>query len=394
MRRKFGIPTQRIAGGLLAVGMLAALHVPSANAQTEAGQGTGPGTAAARAQASYQALNKYFETGQQGLLLEEYPNHQQNPYSYVWPYSQAAIAAENLAGIPGAGRQAANEAERRLDAYELYWNATTTPKGYDSYLRPPLGQGGDKFYDDNEWIGLQLIQHYQRTGDRSSLARAKEIFALVVHGWDNDPTHPCAGGVFWTQAPWSQDRNTVSNGPGAELGAHLFLLTRDKSYLTWAKKMYDWTQKCMLAPNGLYWDHIDLKGTIEKTQWSYNQGVMLGAGALLYKATRDKKYLTDAKALAKASLAFYGTDDRLWKQPTRFNSIYFKNLLILDSIEHDRSYKAVMQAYSDRAWKEARDPATGLFHFVDGPVQLLEQSGMVQIDALLAWPRSRYDELA
>src|SRR5688572_17105552 len=127
MRRKFGIPTQRIAGGLLAVGLLAALHVPSANAQTEAGQGTGPGTAAARAQASYQALNKYFEVGQQGLLLEEYPNHQQNPYSYVWPYSQAAIAAENLAGIPGAGRKAAQEAERRLDAYELYWNDTTTP---------------------------------------------------------------------------------------------------------------------------------------------------------------------------------------------------------------------------------------------------------------------------
>lgn len=394
MRRKFGIPTQRIAGGLLAVGMLAALHVPSANAQTEAGQGTGPGTAAARAQASYQALNKYFEVGQHGLLLEEYPNHQQNPYSYVWPYSQAAIAAENLAGIPGAGRKADREAQRRLDAYEHYWNATTTPKGYDSYLRPPLGHGGDKFYDDNEWIGLQLIQHYQRTGDRSSLARAKEIFALVVHGWDTDPTHPCAGGVFWTQAPWSQDRNTVSNGPGAELGAHLYLLTRDKSYLTWAKTMYDWTQKCMLAPNGLYWDHIDLAGTIEKTQWSYNQGVMLGAGALLYKATHDKKYLTDAKALAKASLAFYGTDDRLWKQPTRFNSIYFKNLLILDSIAPDRSYKAVMQAYSDRAWKEARDPATGLFHFVDGPVQLLEQSGMVQIDALLAWPRSKYDELA
>jgi len=397
MRRKFGISTQRIAGGLLAVGLLAALHTPAANAKdaTAKAEAMTGGQAAARAQASYQALNKYFETGQpQGLLLEEYPNTHANPYSYIWPYSQAAIAAENLAGIPGAGRKADREAQRRLDAYELYWNETTTPKGYDSYLRPPLGQGGDKFYDDNEWIGLQLVQHYQRTGDRSSLARAKEIFALVVHGWDNDPAHPCAGGVFWTQAPWSQDRNTVSNGPGAELGAHLYLLTRDKSYLTWAKKMYDWTQKCMLAPNGLYWDHIDLAGTIEKTQWSYNQGVMLGAGALLYKATRDQKYLKDAKALAKASLAFYGTEDRLWKQPTRFNAIYFKNLLILDSVSHDRGYTKVMQAYSDRAWKEARDPATGLFHFVDGPVQLLEQSGMVQIDALLAWPRSKYDELA
>ena len=385
MRTKFGISTKRIAGGLLAVGILASLHAPAADAATS--------SAAARAAASYQALNKYFDAGQ-GLLLEEYPNGQQNPYSYIWPYSQAVIAAENLAGIPGIGRQWSAEASRRLDGYKPYWNDTTTPKGYDSYLRPPLGQGGDKFYDDNEWIGLNLVQQYQRTGDRSSLARAKEIFALVVHGWDTDPSHPCAGGVYWTQAPWSQDRNTVSNGPGAELGAHLYLLTRDKSYLTEAKRMYAWAQQCMLAPNGLYWDHIDLAGNVEKTQWSYNQGVMLGAGALLYKATGDRKYLTDAKSVANASLAFYGSEDRLWKQPTRFNSIWFKNLLILDSVAPDSRYKAAMQAYSDRAWKEARDPATGLFHFVDGPVQLLEQSAMVQIDALLAWPRTQYDELA
>jgi rhamnogalacturonyl hydrolase YesR len=286
------------------------------------------------------------------------------------------------------------EADRRIAAYEPYWNAGTTPKGYDSYVRPPLGQGGDKFYDDNEWIGLHLVQHYKRTGDKAALKRAKEIFDLVVFGWDTDPSHPCAGGVYWTQAPWSQDRNTVSNGPGAELGAHLYLLTRDRSYLTWAQRMYKWTQDCMLAPNGLYWDHIDLAGNIEKTQWSYNQGVMLGAGVLLYKATGDRKYLNDAKSVANASLAFYGEDDRLWKQPTRFNSIWFKNLLILDSVAPDRRYKQTMQAYADRAWTEARDPATGLYHFVDGPVQLLEQAGIAQIQALLAWPRGKYGLLA
>lgn len=384
---------RRAVAGLLSAALLAALPVAGAAAsvtEESASHGVRP---AERAAASYRALEQYFDAGQ-GLLLEEYPNTHENPYSYVWPYSQAAVAAENLAGIPGLGRRWSAESRQRLRGYQHYWNATTTPKGYDSYVRPPLGHGGDKFYDDNEWIGLNLIQHYRRTGDRSSLARAKEIFGLVVHGWDDDPAHPCAGGVFWTQAPWSQDRNTISNGPGAELGAHLYLLTRDKSYLTWAKRMYAWTQKCMLAPNGLYWDHIDLAGTIEKTQWSYNQGVMLGAGTLLYKATGERKYLADARALAKASLAFYATEDRLWKQPARFNSIYFKNLLILDLVAPDRRYRATMQAYSDRAWREARDPATGLFHFEDGPVQLLEQSAMVQVDALLAWPRSRYHLLA
>jgi len=385
IRGKF---VRTVVGGLVAVAVAAALQTTAAAGKGDISRPT------ERAAASYAALDEYFDAGS-GLLLEEYPNTTSNPYSYIWPYSQAVIAAENLAGIPGNGLRWKSEAERRLDGYQPYWNAGTTPKGYDSYLRPPLGQGGDKFYDDNEWIGLNLIQHFKRTGDRSSLARAKEIFTLVVHGWDDDPSHPCPGGVYWTQAPWSQDRNTVSNGPGAELGLHLYLLTRDKHYLTWSKKMYDWTQNCMLAPNGLYWDHIDLAGNIEKTQWSYNQGVMIGAATLLYKATGEKKYLTSARSVAAASLAFYGSEDRLWKQPARFNSIYFKNLLILDSVSPNPAYRSAMEAYAERAWAEARDPETGLFHFEgDRPVQLLEQAGMVQIDALLAWPRWKYSQLA
>ncbi len=96
--------------------------------------------------------------------------------------------------------------------------------------------------------------------------------------------------------------------------------------------MYQWAQDCLLAPNGLYWDHIDLAGNIEKTQWSYNQGVMLGAGVLLFKATGDHRYLRDAKSVANASLAFYNTREILAKNGAAFNSIWFKNLLILDTV--------------------------------------------------------------
>lgn len=388
MGTKLGI-SSRLAAGVLAVAVLGSLNMTTASAH----QGADP-TAAARARASYGAINQYFDAGKGGLLLEEYPNTQSNAYSYVWPYSQAAIAAEDLAGVPGAGHAGSVEADRRIAAYEFYWNSGTTPTGYDSYVRPPNGQGGDKFYDDNEWIGLNLIQRYKRTGDRAALARAKDIFALVVHGWDTDPTHPCAGGVYWTQAPWSQDRNTISNGPAAELGAHLYLLTHDKSYLTWSQKMYQWAQTCMLAPNGLYWDHIDLAGNVEKTQWSYNQGVMLGAGVLLFKATGNPRYLRDAKSVAKASLAFYNTPEMLAKQGAAFNSIWFKNLLILDSVSPDPRYRKAMKAYSDYNWNTTRDPATNLYKFGEGSVELLQQSGMTQVHALLAWPRSRYGLLA
>ncbi|PLT29809.1 hypothetical protein CUU66_10925 [Peribacillus deserti] len=58
----------------------------------------------------------------------------------------------------------------------------------------------------------------------------------------------------------------------------------------------------MLAPNGLYWDHVDLNGNTEKTQWTYNQSMMIGANVLFYQTTGDKKYLDRAETLAEKSI--------------------------------------------------------------------------------------------
>ena len=352
-----------------------------------------------RAIKSYEALQRYFYVGSPPLYLEEYPRSGGNDYSYVWPFSQAMAATNDMSGIRSVGAAYAADARDRLDGLQLYWNDTTTPPGFDSYVRPPLGGGGDKFYDDNEWIGLELVQRYRMTGDQAALARARQIFELVVFGWDADPTHPCPGGTFWTQAPWSQDRNTVSNGPGAELGLQLYELTaaptQKAHYLEWSTKMYDWVNGCLLAPNGLYWDHIDLAGNIEKTQWSYNQGTMIGANALFYRITGDHVYRDRASAIADAALAYYGAAGRLYKQDPPFNAIFFKNLLLLDSVDHDPRYRQAMQAYADEVWKSLRDPATGLFEF-DGsqPVKLLFQSAMVQIYASLAWDARDYRLMA
>ena len=56
------------------------------------------------------------------------------------------------------------------------------------------GNGGDKFYDDNEWVGLAKLQLYLTSGDKAALERAKAIFKLVVSGWDTDASHPAPGG--------------------------------------------------------------------------------------------------------------------------------------------------------------------------------------------------------
>ncbi|HEY8454791.1 MAG TPA: glycoside hydrolase family 76 protein [Actinopolymorphaceae bacterium] len=349
-----------------------------------------------RARHSYAALQRYFYDPQTSFYLEEYPRTGGNPWSYVWPFSQAMIATQDMAGLPAIGHRYVDDVADRYTALEAYWNFETDPPGYDSYLRPPAGHGGDKFYDDNEWIALGLIQRHYMTpgGDQAALRRAAEIFDLVVFGWDTDPTHPCPGGVFWTQATWSNDRNTVSNAPGAEVGLHLYLATKDEYYLEWSIRMYEWVRTWMLAPNGLYWDHVDLDGNIEKTQWSYNQGTMIGAGVLLYRATGDRTYLDHAKDTAVKALDFLAEDERYFNQPARFHAIFFSNLLQLSVFDPNPAYRAAMKWYADESYRRFRDSKTGLYRFEgDNPVTLLEQSGMVRIEAMLGWLPKHYRRL-
>ncbi len=228
-------------------------------------------------------------------------------------------------------------------------------------------------------------------GDAAALARAKEIFTLVRSGWDTDSSHAAPGGVFWTQADWSHDRNTVSNMPGAQLALRLHQITGEADYLDWARRFYDWTNSHLQSPSGLYWDHLDLQGTIERTVWSYNQGVPVGVAVLLYQVTRDRAYLRQAERVADAAYAYYVTQGRLFTQPVFFNSIFFKNLLLLESVTGKDAYHRAMAAYADQVWDTMRDPATGLVHFDSaGGTQAIQQAALVQLYAVLAWPRAKW----
>ncbi len=385
---------RKVVIALMLSGFLGLLLVENGSSSVQAAPSN-----ADRALASYSAMQKYFFVNDGSLLYQEwYPRSAgDNPYSYLWPFSQARQATIDLVNLPHKQGQPFNgDVQQRNQALEHYWNTTGTTglPGYDSYVRPPYGNGGDKFYDDNAWVGLSDIQWYNMSKDSFALARAKQIFALAVSGWDTDATHPAPGGVFWTQASWSHDRNTISNMPNAELGLRLYQITRDQYYFDWAKKMYEWTYAHLLAPNGLFWDHIDLAGNIDKTQWSYNQGVSVGANVLLFHITGDSSYLQRAEALTKAALAYYVDGGRLYTQPPYFNAIFFKNLLLLQSVDRDEHARQVMQNYADTTWRTARDTSTGLFHFSKADqTYLLEQAGMTQIYTILAWNPDQYKDL-
>ncbi|HVX42908.1 MAG TPA: glycoside hydrolase family 76 protein [Mycobacteriales bacterium] len=329
-----------------------------------------------RADAAYTALQKYFYAD--GFYREKYPVQDgDNPYSFAWTLREAA-----------ANLDLHREMSAPFTALESYWDTARTPPGYDSYPG-----GGDLFYDDNSVIGLELVRRYLLTGDRVMLHRAERVFPVVVSGWDTDPTHPCAGGLHWTQAGWNTIKATNATGLAAELAAHLYELTRSPSYLTWAERLYQWNRTCTRASDGLYYNSIDFQGTVDKTLWIYNSGSMIGAATLLFRATGDAGYLRRARADA-AGAAAYWTAERTYDQPAIFDAIYFKNLLLLDSIAPNPAYRQAMSAYAEQIWQHNRDPETGLFRFQPSGggaydpaarAETLEQSAAVQVFALLSW---------
>lgn len=342
-----------------------------------------------RAISGYEALQASFYVPDVQLYRETAPTYQGNSYSYHWPFSRAVAATIGLAGIPEIGDDVSDDLQERFGGGERYWDAGHAPPGYASYVVPPLGNGGDLFYDDDAWTGLNLVKMYRLTNDIAMLDRARQVFDVLVTGWDDDPSHPAPGGVFWVDAGWNRDRNVVSTGTAAQLGLHLYELTGEQRYLDWALRMYDWVNINLLAPNGLFWDHIDLAGTIDTTQWSYNQGTMIGTNVLLARVSGDQSYLDRAVAIADAAIAFYGEEDRLFNQPPEFNAIYFENLLLLFSVHPDSDYLSSARAYADRVWETHRDAATGLFTF-SNPVKLQEHASIVHIFAILAWAPEDY----
>src|SRR6202012_5488459 len=106
-------------------------------------------------------------------------------YSYCWP----------LCGL----LQAFNEADDQpsfqritvlLDQYKSNKHPMPDPggpavPGYDSYI-VQFG-GGDRFYDDNQWLGLAWMDAWFRRRGPAPLERGQHLYPLVMDGHENAP---------------------------------------------------------------------------------------------------------------------------------------------------------------------------------------------------------------
>ena len=246
------------------------------------------------------------------------------------------------------------------------------PEGYAVFP----GGGDERFYDDNVWIGLDMVDLYMLTDDSKYLDRAKLVWNFVLSGTNS----LMGGGIHWKEG--DKGKNTCSTAPAAVLGAKLYQATNEQAYLDRAKEFYHWVKDRLQDPEDkLYWDNIKLSDPnnpgssviIDKTKYTYNAGQPIQAAVLLYEITGDNQYLIEAKATADAAYKrwfkpYYSsalgeeigmwTDNNVW-----FNAILLRGYIELCRIDKNEKYVQAYRKIMQHAWMSiARDPQTNLLN--------------------------------
>ena len=379
-------PWKRALGGA-AVACLAITATATATAAAAPGGQTQTGSATSTNQqeavATYNALQQNLYVSRQSLYRGT--SNSCGTYSCLWPFTNAFAGTAYLYGAPNGAHYALDLAARQTglghyaDASEISPTGAAQPPAYQSAAPPPLGPGGATYFDDNAWVGLNLIHDYLLTSNRTDLTLAQNELNFIISGWDTNNTDGCPGGVLWEDIAGSQ-RNTSANGAGAALAVELDRLTGNTSDLALATSMYQWVATCLGTASGLYNDHVNPNGSVNTTIWSYNQGVMVGAGVLLYKLTGNSTYLNQAEQTAAAAASYFGTGTVLVNQGPAFNAIYFRNLFLLNQIVPNAAYASEAQSFASTMWAQ-RQAGTGL---IDPQYGVNGSAPMVEIYALLA----------
>lgn len=199
---------------------------------------------------------------------------------------------------PSAYLPQARAYARALDAY---WITSGGIGGYDVLPHP---SSPDRYYDDNAWMVLDLVDLYQLTRQAQYLARAEDTMAFVLSGMDA----ACGGAIYWHEQKRTY-KAACSNAPVIVALLALYQLTHSPRYLSTARQLYQWINTTLQDTDGLYFDGIRTDGTLEKRKWSYNSALMIRANCLFFAVTRYRGYLAEAERVARAAEAHWVRPD-------------------------------------------------------------------------------------
>ena len=230
--------------------------------------------------------------------------------------------------------------------------------------------------DDTGWWALACVRMFDLTGEAEFLHYAALDEAYMYGFWSDEP---CGGGIIWS-VPTRTYKNAISNELYMALAAVLHNRTPgDTEYLQRAQASWDWFWASgMVNAQGLVNDGLNnvTNGSCANNgqpTWSYNQGVILGAAAELYRAVGDASYLERASTIADAVVASNSTLQQAGvltdpcggpcdNDQAAFKGIFARYLSELGSLMPGKAaaYRAFLVSNAEAAWTGDRN-ATDFF---------------------------------
>ncbi|WP_262315938.1 glycoside hydrolase family 76 protein [Lacticaseibacillus parakribbianus] len=158
------------------------------------------------------------------------------------------------------------------------------------------------YYDDMLWNALAALRLFQITGKAGYLDDAKMVCDDIFRTAWNDNM---GGGFAWTRMQLDY-KNTPANAPVMILALRLYQIEPDPKYLEMSKRDLEWMRRVLVNPDTLFVEdgiNRNKDGQID-TQWqfTYNQGVYIGALLEFYHVTGEQTYLDQATKCAHTSL--------------------------------------------------------------------------------------------
>ncbi len=262
---------------------------------------------------------------------------------------------------------------RFFESLEPYWDKQAKIPGYE----PWATQGGnDKYYDDNDWMVITLLEAYELTREKKYLDRADEALRFSLSGWDTE----LGGGIWWHETHKDGTKNTCSNAPAAVACLRMARFRRREENIAWARRIVTWTNDHLRDSDALFFDRQDVDtGKVIKHKRTYNAALMLRANLELHRLTGEQQFLDEATRIAAACDSFLDTETGAYRDPLKFSHLLVEADLDFHRATGDKKSPA----------RAIRNGEVAYAHWQkQPPADLIENASLARMLWLLARPKT------